>query len=304
MGVALLKHLVKEGHACTVYSRDEVKQGELRGQFPDVNFVLGDVRDAAWLEVAMRKHDYVVHAAAYKQVPAAEVNAGEAIETNVIGSRNVARAAVKNNIHRVVGISTDKACAPINCYGETKALMEKLFQQAGGWGDTIFTLVRYGNVLGSRGSVLPLFRKQIRDGCVTFTDRKMTRFWLTLADAVGLVATALTTPSGTVLVPKAPASTMEALLDAILASMTWGALDSETTATVETKDIGIRPGEKIHECMVHKGEAIHTSSRETSFLIYPAFANYCGNLPCGFEYTSDRAKQLTKQELVEMLRAA
>src|SRR5512138_1198683 len=180
LGTALLDRLYTR-HDVTVYSRDEVKQGYLRKRFPDVRFMLGDVRDYDRLLLAMRGHDAVIHAAAYKQVPSAEANVDEAIATNVVGSLNVARAAVHSGVAQVVGISTDKACAPINAYGETKALMEKLFQQADGWGDTMFNCVRYGNVLGSRGSVVPLFLEQISNGDkYTLTDPDMTRFWMTL----------------------------------------------------------------------------------------------------------------------------
>lgn len=305
LGLALLKRFTARQHRCTVLSRDEVKQGEARSKFPDVKFALGDVRDYEWLQMVMRGHDTVIHAAAYKQVPAAEVNAGEAIETNVIGSRNVARAAVSVGVKRVVGISTDKACAPINCYGQTKALMEKLFQEACLWGDTNFNLVRYGNVLGSRGSVVPLFQKQLKDGVVTLTDPRMTRFWLTLSQAVDLVERAMTYPReiGIILVPNAGASTMEDLLEAVVRHRVWPiGHDRELwDKNPNIEYIGIRPGEKMHEAMVHPGESAHTFRIPGGFCIHPAYSGIQGNLPEGFEYTSKDAPQISVSELVGML---
>lgn len=272
----------------TVFSRDEVKQSELRHEFSNHRFILGDVRDYDWLQLAMRGNDLVIHAAAYKQVPTAEVNAGEAIEVNVIGSRNIARAAVYNNIPRVIGISTDKACAPVNCYGETKALMERMFQQACLWGDTEFHLVRYGNVLGSRGSVVPLFRQQAREGYVTVTDPEMTRFWLTLKDAVNLVTRCYSKslPPGTILIPKCPASSMQALAECF---------------TPNIRVTGVRAGEKKHEQLVNKSEAMHTDDIGEYYLIHPAYTLHKGNLPADFEYRSDNAIQLNHQQLMGML---
>ena len=274
----------------TVFSRDEVKQSELRAIYPRVKFLLGDIRDYEWLSIALRGHDTIIHAAAYKQVPAAEVNAGEAIETNVIGSRNVVRAAITCGVDYVLGISTDKACAPINCYGETKALMEKLFQQANLLSETKFTLVRYGNVLGSRGSVIPLFRKQVKEGRITLTDPNMTRFWLTLTDAVNLVIAGLAPNMcrGDILIPKAKASTMLMLANVI---------GPETPVDV----IGIRPGEKVNECLVHGGESMHTVELKDGFIIKPAYLGYKGNLQAGYEYTSDTAEQLTDSDLQKMV---
>lgn len=304
LGVALLEHFDACGDEVTIFSRDEVKQGDLRRRFPGHRYVLGDVRDESWLEICMRGQQVVIHAAAYKQVPAAEVNSGEAIETNVIGSRNVARAAVRAGVGRVVGISTDKACAPINCYGETKALMEKLFQQANMWGDTIFTLVRYGNVLGSRGSVVPHFISQINAGKnITITDPNMTRFWLTLKDAVDLVCRAMACSPGVILVPRAPASTMEILAQAVLVKHTGQSLYDIDPRHVIYDTIGIRPGEKLHECMVHRSEAMHTVLYQNSFYIAPAYeiGSKAFNLEPGYEYTSDKARQLSVSDLIELV---
>ncbi len=292
LGTALMTLARDEDWDCefTVYSRDEVKQSQIRNEFKLNKFVLGDVRDYDWLQLAMRGHDLVIHAAAYKQVPTAEVNAGEAIEVNVIGSRNIARAAVFNNIPRVIGISTDKACAPVNCYGETKALMERIFQQACMWGNTNFHLVRYGNVLGSRGSVVPLFTEQAKRGFVTVTDPSMTRFWLTLKDAIKLVTDcySMDDSPGTILIPKCPASSMQAL--------------AECFVTAEhVKVTGVRAGEKYHEQLVNKSEAIHTDDIGSHFLVHPAYTLHTGNLPKDFEYRSDTAFQLEHFELVEMI---
>lgn len=292
LGKAILARAVAEKWPAkfTVFSRDEVKQSELRSIYPKVKFILGDVRDYEWLSIVLRGHHTVIHAAAYKQVPAAEVNAGEAIETNVIGSRNIVRAAISCGVGQVLGISTDKACAPINCYGETKALMEKLFQQANLLSETKFTLVRYGNVLGSRGSVVPLFRQQAKQGKITLTDPNMTRFWLTLTDAVNLVIMGLepTVCRGDILIPKARASTMLQLAEVV-------------APNCEFVSIGIRPGEKINECLVHGGESMHTLELKDGFIIKPAYSGYRGNLQAGYEYTSDGAVQLTESELKQMV---
>ncbi len=296
LGQALLRRARAEGWPCdwTVYSRDEVKQGELAKQYPEVTYILGDVRNADWLETRMAGHDIVIHAGAYKFVPTAETNATEAISSNVIGSMNVATAAVRNHIPRVLGISTDKACQPINTYGKTKSLMESIFQQACLWqNDTQFNLIRYGNVLGSRGSVVPLWRQQARDGGqVTMTDDRMTRFWLTLDDAVDLVLRGLEeTEPGTIVVPRAPASTMSALAFAI-------------APRTGIKVIGIRPGEKMHEQLVHSGESMHADMDGDHFRIFPAYTGHRGNLGEGYEYRSDEARQLTVEELRAMLDAS
>jgi UDP-N-acetylglucosamine 4,6-dehydratase len=292
LGTALMTLAKSRNWPCefTVYSRDEVKQSQLKNKYPRTNFILGDVRDYEWLQIVMRGHDLVIHAAAYKQVPTAEVNAGEAIEVNVLGSRNIARAAVFNNIENVIGISTDKACAPVNCYGETKALMERIFQQACLWGTTEFHLVRYGNVLGSRGSVVPLFTEQSRrDGYVTVTDPNMTRFWLTLKDAVELVEKCFELNiSGAILIPKCPASTMQTLAEYFV--------EPENIRVV-----GVRAGEKYHEQLVNKSEAIHTDDIGTHYLVYPAYTLHKGNLPKDFEYRSDTARQLDINSLSEMI---
>lgn len=292
LGKALLETAEKKhwGSRFTVYSRDEVKQAELKNLYPQHRFILGDIRDYHWLELAMRGHDKVIHAAAYKQVPSAEVNSNQAVSVNIDGSLNVLRAAISAGVQRVVGVSTDKSCAPVNCYGATKMIMEKLFQEASTLSKlTQFTLVRYGNVLGSRGSVLPLFMKQAAyDGVITITDAEMTRFWMTLQQAVDLIEAAFKEDDPVVLIPKCKASTMIDLAEA-------------AAPNCEIKYIGIRPGEKVHEKLVHNGESSHTFQDETHFRVYPAFYNVESNLPTGFEYTSDNAPQLNVEQLRVMI---
>jgi len=263
--------------------------------------VLGDVRDYERLRLMMRGHEIVVHAGAYKQVPSAEAHVDEAIATNVLGSLNVARAAVMSQVEVVVGVSTDKACQPVNAYGETKALMEKLFQQADRWGDTIFNLVRYGNVLGSRGSVVPLFREQLQRKAVTLTDPEMTRFWMTMDDAVDLVIAASEdtdecVKDGAVLVPLAPASDMQTLLAAV------AMVENVDIDDIEIAFIGTRPGEKQHEQLIHHNESMHTLQPNDSLPYYqvlPATAEYRGE---PFEYRSDTAARLDVPTLAEMVR--
>lgn len=293
LGQALLRRAQTEGWGCcfTVFSRDEVKQGQLRWIHPKHRFILGDVRsEYTRLAMLMEGHDLVIHAAAYKQVPAAEVNALEAIETNVQGSVKVGLAAITAKVPRVIAISTDKACAPINCYGMSKALMEKALAQLATYSRTVFTCVRYGNVLGSRGSIEPLFRQQrAAGGPLTVTDPEMTRFWLTLDTAVDLVLDAVSNDlSGAVLVPKCPASTVQVLVEAVAPGL-------------PVEIIGTRPGEKKHEQLVNAGEAMHTDERQEDFRIWPAYLGYKGNLPEGYEYRSNTARQLSVEELREML---
>lgn len=290
LGVAFLERAEKEKWDCkfTIFSRDEVKQGELKNRFPQHRYILGDIRDESWLSVVIKNHDIIIHTAAYKQVPAAEVNSNQAVSVNVTGSLNVARAAVQNNIPLVVGVSTDKACAPVNCYGATKMIMEKLFQEADGWGKTQFNLVRYGNVLGSRGSVVPLFKKQMSTGIVTLTEYEMTRFWMTLNDAVNLIIRSVDEPGGTVLVKKCKAAPMHRLMKAVC-------------PTCDFRLIGIRPGEKIHEKLLHSGESMHSYDTGDHFRVFRATTNIKGNLELGYEYCSNHAPQLSIDDLRNML---
>lgn len=294
LGQALLATAKRENWDAeiTVFSRDEFKQSELRPKYPEYSFILGDIRNEDWLRVVMAHHDTVIHTAAYKHVPQSESNVAEAVDVNVIGSRNIARVAVELGVKRVLAISTDKACAPINTYGMTKALMEKLFAHATLWGETQFNCVRYGNVLGSRGSVLPIFREQQeKQGFVTVTDPHMTRFWLTLADAVELIKRGLQEiVPGAVIVPKTRSCDMETFVQAAVPGCT-------------IKVVGIRPGERIHERLIHKGEAMNCDDLGFWFRIHPAYTGYIGDLDPDFEYTSDMADRIGEAELRSMIGA-
>ena len=237
-----------------VFSRDELKQHEMRQMFPDtkdspMRYFIGDVRDADRLRRAMQGVDVVVHAAALKQVPACEYNPIEAVLTNITGARNIIEAALDTGVKKVMAVSTDKAVNPVNLYGATKLVSEKLFVQANaysGAGPTRFSCVRYGNVVGSRGSVIPLFLQQRRTGRVTVTDARMTRFWLILEQGVRFVIHCLNRMhGGEVFVPKIP-------------SMSITDLTTAVASDCKVEYIGIRPGEKLHEVLVSEDEARHT----------------------------------------------
>ncbi len=242
----------RAGWRFTVYSRDETKHYQLRRAFPHHDYVLGDVRDLDRLALAMRGHDVVIHAAANKYVPQAEMNVREAIAINIDGSENVAKAAIQAQVQRVIGISTDKACLPVNVYGITKQIMERLFQEYDRLADTQFNLIRYGNVVGSTGSVIPIFQRQARDtGVLKITDPMMTRFWLTVWQAVELLAAALDERrGGTILIPELPSTTLE--VTARAAAMSVGVVDAKIEVT------GHRFGEQLHEWLVAPHETLHT----------------------------------------------
>ena len=259
-----------------VYSRDELKQHEmqvdLRERFgPEIflkmRFFLGDVRDRDRLTLALRGVDIVIHAAALKQVPAAEYNPSECIHTNVMGAENVVWACLTNRVKQVVALSTDKACNPINLYGATKLASDKTFVAANNLsGDigTRFAVVRYGNVVGSRGSVVPLFQRLIAGGAQTLpiTDDRMTRFWITLNEGVDFVLSSLTLMrGGEVFVPKIPSMRMTDLVRAM-----------SPGAGIEV--IGIRPGEKLHEMMISADDARSTADLGDRYVIEPAFVEY------------------------------
>jgi len=246
-----------------VFSRDELKQHEMRVQgfdHPSLRYFIGDVRDANRLRRAMRGVDVVVHAAALKQVPACEYNPIEAVATNIEGGRNVIEAALDCGVGRVVALSTDKAVNPVNLYGATKLVAEKLFVQANayrGEGPTSFCCVRYGNVVGSRGSVIPLFLKQQKTGCLTVTDPNMTRFWITLDQGVEFVIKSLERMSGgEVYVPKIPSMSIMDLATAVAPGC-------------DIKEIGIRPGEKVHEVLISEDEARQCIEFDDHFIIQP-----------------------------------
>jgi UDP-N-acetylglucosamine 4,6-dehydratase len=252
-----------------IFSRDELKQYEMEQSFGEkvgrLRFFLGDVRDLPRLEMAMRDIDYVIHAAALKQVPAAEYNPFECIHTNVLGAENVVRAALRNQVKRVIALSTDKASNPINLYGASKLASDKIFVAANhlsGSTKVRFSVVRYGNVVGSRGSVVPLFRKLIAEGAdsLPITDVNMTRFWITLREGVDFVVSCLEMMrGGEIFVPKIP-------------SMKITDLAHTMAPNLKHRIVGIRPGEKLHETMITEGDARSTMEMSDRYVIEPAFA--------------------------------
>jgi UDP-N-acetylglucosamine 4,6-dehydratase len=255
-----------------VFSRDELKQYEMQQVFndPAMRYFIGDVRDAQRLRQAMRGVDFVVHAAALKQVPAAEYNPMECIKTNIHGAENVINAALENDVEKVIALSTDKAANPINLYGATKLVSDKLFvagNNIAGGHRTRFAVVRYGNVVGSRGSVVPFFRKLIDEGAkeLPITDERMTRFWITLQDGVDLVFKSFARMhGGEIYVPKIPSSRITDLAEAMAPEL-------------PKKIIGIRPGEKLHETMCPADNAHQTLEFKDHYVICPAitFAVQC-----------------------------
>ena len=292
-----------------VFSRDELKQHEMRRQFPDsegspMRYFVGDVRDRDRLYRAFDGVDIVVHAAALKQVPTCEYNPIEAIKTNILGAANVIDAAIDRNVKKVIALSTDKAANPINLYGATKLCSDKLFVAANNYAGkhaTRLSVVRYGNVVGSRGSVVPLFLEQRRSGVLPLTDPRMTRFWLILEHGVRRVLASLECMhGGEIFVPKIPSVRITDLAKAIAPECT-------------VKVVGIRPGEKLHEVMVPEDDARHTMMYEDYLAILPSFPdwdrdNYLrhnGGEPCpeGFRYASDTNDQwLSVEELRRMLK--
>jgi UDP-N-acetylglucosamine 4,6-dehydratase len=271
-----------------VFSRDELKQHEMRVtgfDHPSLRYFIGDVRDVGRLRRAMNGVDMVVHAAALKQVPACEYNPMEAIKTNILGGSNVIEAALDTGVKKVLALSTDKAVNPINLYGATKLAAEKLFVQSNSYAGatgTRFSCVRYGNVVGSRGSVIPLFIQQRKNGKLTITDERMTRFWLTLEQGVRFVIRCIEgMQGGEVFVPKIPSTRIVDLARVIAPG-----------AALE--NVGIRPGEKLHEVLIHEDEARSTLEREDMFVVVPVLplwqrnVKYEGSpLPDGFRYGSD-----------------
>jgi UDP-N-acetylglucosamine 4,6-dehydratase len=259
-----------------VYSRDELKQSEMQTdlrekfspeQLGKMRFFIGDVRDRNRLTLALRGVDIVIHAAALKQVPAAEYNPSECIATNVMGAENVVWACLANRVRQVVALSTDKACNPINLYGATKLASDKVFVAANNLsGDigTRFSVVRYGNVVGSRGSVVPFFQRLLEKGAKTLpvTDPRMTRFWITLPEGVDFVLSSLSIMrGGEVFVPKIPSMKITDLVEAMCPG-----------AQIEV--VGIRPGEKLHEMMISADDARSTAELGDRFAIEPAFVEY------------------------------
>lgn len=282
LGQALLKRAEEEGWDVefTILSRDESKQAETRKLYPQHHYILGDV--AKWRDVqrAVYDQDYVFHFAAYKRVPSAQNNVAATIETNVIGSQNIVDASIQAGVKQVVASSTDKATNPANSYGASKYLMESIFQNGNRQKTaTTFHLARYGNVICSNASVIPLFVKQTKlGGPLTVTHKEMTRFWITLDDAIDLILTAMVHEPGTIIVPQAGA---KSVFD--IAKLVGGDLP--------IKEIGIRPGEKIHEAMVSEAESFYTEGFDDYFVIYPPTS---GEIICEtpWEYTSEYADEI------------
>ena len=278
-----------------VFSRDELKQYDMQQEFDHscMRFFLGDVRDRERLMQAMRDVDFVVHAAALKQVPAAEYNPTECIRTNVNGAENVIHAALANGVEKVIALSTDKAASPVNLYGATKLVSDKLFVAANniaGHQPTRFSVVRYGNVVGSRGSVVPFFSKLIAEGAkeLPITDAQMTRFWITLQHGVDFVMAGFNRMyGGELFIPKIPSVRITDLASAMAPQLAH-------------RIIGIRPGEKLHELMISRDDSLNTVEFADHYVICPSIRfieqrNYATNAlgengkppPQGFKYSSD-----------------
>ncbi|HEX7133384.1 MAG TPA: UDP-N-acetylglucosamine 4,6-dehydratase (inverting) [Iamia sp.] len=264
-GGAFVDRIVRDhpGATLRVFSRDELKQSEMQARYPDhpqLRFFVGDVRNRSRLTRAMRGADIVIHAAAMKQVPACEYNPFEAVQTNVLGAQHVVDAAIDTGVRKVVALSTDKAVNPVNLYGATKLCEEKLIVQGNAYAahtDTSLSCVRYGNVVGSRGSVVPLFRSQREQGRLTITDERMTRFWITLDEAVDLVMYALEhSVGGEVFIPKIPSMRVTDLAEAMAPG-------------VPIDTIGIRPGEKLHEVLITADESRHTIDAGDVYVVLP-----------------------------------
>ena len=291
-----------------VFSRDELKQSEMAQQFPpekfrQIRYFIGDVRDKDRLNRALQGIDIVVHAAALKQVPACEYNPFEAIKTNILGAQNLIEAAMDNGVSKVVALSTDKAAAPINLYGATKLCSDKLFVAANnfkGKRDIKFSVVRYGNVMGSRGSVIPFFLKKRSEGILPITDERMTRFNITLDDGVALVLKALADMwGGEIFVPKIPSYRITDVAEAI-------------APACRLSLVGIRPGEKLHEEMITTTDAINSVQFDRYFVILPsiplwdvqAFIAAFNGVPCPdeFAYNSGTNDQwLSVEELRRLM---
>ena len=280
-----------------IFSRDEQKQFTMAQDFPDyqfpqIRFFIGDVRDYERLKRAFHGIDYVIHAAAMKHVPIAEYNPDECVKTNIGGAENVIRAALETSVSKVVALSTDKACAPINLYGATKLTSDKLFIAANnirGKKDIIFSVVRYGNVMGSNGSVMPFFLKKRKDAFIPITDSSMTRFNISLTEGVEMVLSALSSAwGGELFVPKIPSYRITDVAEAIAPG-------------VEQKIVGIRPGEKIHEEMITSSDSYSTYDLGKYYAILPQVPRWPLNdfitrfsaikVPVGFTYNSGENKE-------------
>ena len=285
-----------------IYSRDELKQHEMRQKFGEkhLRYFIGDVRDGDRMRRAMEGVDIVIHAAALKQVPACEYNPLEAVKTNIHGAQNIIDAAIDTGVKKVIALSTDKAVNPVNLYGATKLCAEKIIIQGNsyaGLGGTRFSCVRYGNVIGSRGSVIPLFNEQKKTGKITITDNRMTRFWITLDQAVELVVSGLShMQGGEIFVPKIPSMKVTDLANAI-------------ARECEIEVVGIRPGEKLHEVLITEEDGRNTVAYNGMFVILPNYKwwerqnyNTGQKMPEGFMYTSnDNDEWLAVEDLRKII---
>lgn len=287
-----------------VFSRDELKQHEMRQQInhPKVRYFIGDVRNAERVERAVRGVNIVIHAAAMKRVEACEYNPFEAIQTNIVGTENIINQSIDCGVEKVIAISSDKAVNPVNLYGATKLCQEKIVVQSNSYvgpKKTRLACVRYGNVVGSRGSVVPIFRQQAKNGEVTITDERMTRFWITLDQAVRFVRTSIEMmQGGEIFIPKLP-------------SMKIPDLARVLAPSAKVKVLGIQPGEKLHEVMITEDESRHTIELEDRFVVEPEFPwwsttalEYSGGkrLADGFRYASNNNTDwLDEKRLKDML---
>ena len=304
-GNAFVGRILTEFPDCTIriFSRDELKQSEMQKRYDDerLRYFIGDVRDSKRLLRAAQGADVIIHAAAMKQVIASEYNPFEAVQTNVTGAQNIVDAAIDAGVRTVVALSTDKAVNPVNLYGATKLCAEKLIVHGNSYAsgrETRFSCVRYGNVVGSRGSVVPLFEKQAAEGRLTITDSRMTRFWITLDQAVDLVLYAIDNMvGGEVFIPKIPSMRV----DDLAAAMAPG---------LPVDYIGIRPGEKLHEGLLTVDEARHSVDAGSVYVVLPEHPWWGANprwadatpLPDGFAYTSDvNDVWLTTDELAALV---
>ena len=269
LGKALTKHILKiypELRRLVIFSRDEQKQFQMAQEFPiekypQIRYFIGDIRDLERLKRALKEIDFVIHAAAMKHVPIAEYNPMECVKTNILGAENVINASLETGVERVVALSTDKAAAPINLYGATKLASDKLFVAANnitGWNPIKFSVVRYGNVMGSNGSVIPFFRKKKEEGVLPITDPRMTRFNISLQGGVDMVMHALEHAwGGEIFVPKIPSYKIMDVAEAI-------------APNAEHRVVGIRPGEKLHEEMITSSDSYYTWDLGTYYSILPA----------------------------------
>lgn len=274
----------------TVLSRDETKQAVCKERYSNAKYVLGDVTNPDTLDIFMKDIDTVIHAAAIKYIPEAEHNARECVQVNVLGTKNVIEACLRNGVQRAVFISTDKAVQPVNTYGASKMLGERMWQEASLRGTCNFTFTRYGNVIGSTGSVIPLFAQQVaQQGFVTVTDPDMTRFWITIEEAVDLVEEALDAPNGVGIIPYAP-------------SMKIG--DIALAMANDIRIIGRRPGEKLYEELIHAHESVNAyeCNDRGRMQLYPPIAGM--NLS-PIHYHSDNPRAwVTREELLEAIQDA